>query len=94
LFSLKIIKRALQFQDEGLVHKYFDVDSFPYDFKTERTIVVDGKIGEIQFESIVQRIIFLIPFKLGSEMIFPNYAVETESLGEWLAYYIQILPYL
>ena len=41
------MEKLLQFQDEGLVHKYFDVDSFPYDFKTDRTLVVDGKIGEI-----------------------------------------------
>jgi hypothetical protein len=40
----------IQFQDEGHIHKYFDVASFPYDFESDKKIdskqiTVDGKMG-------------------------------------------------
>ena len=40
----------LKFEDEKNIHKYFDVENFPYDFESDKKIeskkiTVDGKIG-------------------------------------------------
>ena len=44
----------LKFEDEKNIHKYFDVENFPYDFESDKKIeskkiTVDGKIGNYNF---------------------------------------------
>ncbi len=44
----------LKFEDEKNIHKYFDVENFPYDFESDqkiesKKITVDGKIGNDNF---------------------------------------------
>ncbi len=41
----------LQFEDENNLHKYFDVENFPFDFESDKKVeskkvTVDGKIGK------------------------------------------------
>ena len=48
----------LQFEDENNVHKYFDVENFPYDFESDKKVeskmvTVDGKIGNCKLNCII-----------------------------------------
>ncbi len=58
----------LQFEDENNVHKYFDVENFPYDFESDKKVdskkvTVDGKIGNCEFIEICKiNIVLCAPF--------------------------------
>jgi hypothetical protein len=48
----------LQFEDENNLHKYFDVENFPYDFESDKKVeskmvTVDGKIGNCKLNCII-----------------------------------------
>lgn len=48
----------LQFEDENNLHKYFDVENFPYDFESDqrvesKKVTVDGKIGDRKLNCII-----------------------------------------
>ncbi len=44
----------MKFEDENNLHKYFDVENFPYDFESDKKVeskkvTTDGKIGNCKF---------------------------------------------
>jgi hypothetical protein len=44
----------VKFEDENNLHKYFDVENFPYDFESDKKVeskkvTTDGKIGNCKF---------------------------------------------
>jgi hypothetical protein len=52
IYKFYIPYNTFQFEDESLLHKYFDVANFPYDFESDKKIdakqvTVDGKMGNV-----------------------------------------------